>query len=70
LLTAANLNNVPAVLHSEADGLGLVVKRDGHYVIDDQARTAAEVLRYHTAQQDYFVAVTGRMMTERCQEPP
>jgi hypothetical protein len=70
LLTAANLNNVPAVLHSEADGLGLVVKRDGHYVIDDQARTAAEVLRYLTAQKDYGVAVTGRLLTERFQEPP
>ena len=70
LLKAANLNNVPTVLHDGDTGLGLVIKRDGHYVINDQAQTAEEVMRHLIGQKDYGVSVSGKTITDHFAEPP
>jgi len=70
LLKAANLNNVPTVLHEGDAGLGLVIKHAGHYAVNDQAPTADEVMRYLTGQKDYGVSVSGKTISDHFAEPP
>lgn len=60
ILSAANLNGLPPVFYDGPDGLDLVVKDQGKYVMNPHAEIAQEVLRYLVRQHEYGNKVTGK----------
>lgn len=62
LLSAANLNGLPAVCYEGEGRLGLVVRQGGQYAIDMDAPAAREVLDFIRQQDAYGESVSGRML--------
>lgn len=64
ILKAANLSGLSTVFYETDEGLGLVVKEDGKYVVNLQAPIAKEMLAYLQAEHAYGNKVTGRMLED------
>jgi hypothetical protein len=60
ILKAANLNGLPQVFYSGAQGLNLVVKEDGRFVPNAHAETAKEVLDFLKREHTYGNKVAGK----------
>lgn len=64
ILTAANLNGLPAVFYEGPDGLGLVIRQGDRFVPNPNAETAREVLDYIRRQHSYGSRVTGKAVEQ------
>lgn len=60
ILNAINLNGLPSVFYDGDEGLGLVVKEDGKYVLKSSVSTAEEILNYIGGKHEYGEKVTGK----------
>jgi len=65
VLKAANLNALPAIFHGGEQGLDLVIKEGGKYVINTKAEIAQEILGYLNSRQQYGERVTGKDLEQR-----
>jgi len=65
VLKAANLNALPAIFHGGEQGLHLVTKEGGKFVINTRAEIAQEILGYLNNRQQYGERVTGKDLEQR-----
>jgi hypothetical protein len=62
VLKAANLNGLPGIYYGPPDGLELVVKEGGRYVVNLNAPIVKEVTNYLAREHSYGNKVTGRAL--------
>ena len=62
LLTAANLNGLPAVFHDGENGLNLILQQGGKAVANLNAEVCREVLDYLRREHAYGNKVTGKSL--------
>ncbi len=60
ILNAVNLNGLPPVFYEGGEGLGLVAKEDGKYVLKSSASIGEEILNYIGGKHAYGEKVTGK----------
>jgi hypothetical protein len=66
-LSAANLTALPSVFYEADDGLGLVIKQGGKWVVNLSADICKEILTYLVKEHKYGNKVTGKMLEARFQ---
>jgi len=64
LLTAANLSGLPSVIYDGKDGMNIVVKQTGKYVINDSSEILAEVLGFVNEKHAYGEKIYGKTLDE------
>ncbi len=69
ILTAANLNGLPAVFYDGENGLSLVTKQEGKFVPNLSAEICVEILEYIEREHKYGIKVTGKMIENYFQGP-
>lgn len=62
LLTAANLNGLPAIFHEPPEGLNLVIRQSGKAMPNLNAEICREVLDYLNHEHSYGNKVTGKSL--------
>jgi len=60
ILNAVNLNGLPPVFYEGREGLGLVAKEDGKYVLKSSASIGEEIINYIGGKHAYGEKVTGK----------
>jgi len=70
VLSAANLNGLPAIFYNTGDGLNLVIRQGNRYVPNANAEIALEILNYIKSEHSYGNKVTGKSMEAHFQLDP
>lgn len=64
LLTANNLNGLPTVIYDSGNGIGLVKKEGGKYLIDTNIEIAQEIMNFVNQKHSFGDKLTGKILDE------